>query len=136
MPLHTKYSSVFYPKQGYSPRNPAHIPKMRIVKLSSNHLIHGSTSTFTSCPNSMVVSSFVLVWFAFLFSETLIETFSHIQILDGFKASDVHVTWGPFLGGFFHLGCCQCSSMLELVSILHLFHCYEKHITTGALQST
>ena len=41
-----------------------------------------------------------------------------IQIPDGFKASDEHVTWAAFPGGFFHWGRCQLSLSIHVVACI------------------
>ena len=74
LPLHTVYPSVFYPKQGHFPREPAHNLHMRkLLWFPHYDSILRLTSTFTICPNSREISFSIPIQFSF--SRTISDTY-------------------------------------------------------------
>ena len=59
-----------------------------------------------------------LVFFPFFFFWNHDWDLPSIQIPDGFKASDEHVTWAAFPGDFFHWGRCQLSLSIHVAACI------------------
>lgn len=105
--IHTKYRSVFHPKLGYPPREPAHNPQMR--NHYGFHVIIQSTGPPQLSPAASAVWKWLFPsWSSFLFLflvsfGTVTETFPHFQNLHGFKAHSTSPIWVVFSVGLLSL---------------------------------
>lgn len=119
--LHTKYASVFYLKWGHSPRKPAYIPQMSIMRQSCNNPATGPLQLYQLPQLYGIVffhSNLVFFFLLFFLEPWLRLTLIYKSLMDLKHKMSMWSGW-PFLSGFFHWGHCQLSLSIHMVACIN-----------------